>query len=115
MRKRDKRRSPGCSHLAELKERANFLEEQASEKKYSLLNNHQKMGAGNSRNTQKEMEEFQMILTDELCDRLCAAAREKSREVGIDIRCLPTGRSSEGSASAAAQRNRTARSQSIGG
>ncbi len=26
-----------------------------------------------------------MILTDEICDRLCAAAREKSREVGIDI------------------------------
>lgn len=26
-----------------------------------------------------------MILTDELCDRLCAAAREKSRELGIDI------------------------------
>ena len=26
-----------------------------------------------------------MILTDELCDRLCAAAREKSRQVGVDI------------------------------
>lgn len=26
-----------------------------------------------------------MILTDELCDKLCVAAREKSREVGIDI------------------------------
>ena len=26
-----------------------------------------------------------MILTDELCDRLCAAALEKSREIGIDI------------------------------
>lgn len=26
-----------------------------------------------------------MILTDELCDKLCAAAREKSNEVGIDI------------------------------
>ena len=26
-----------------------------------------------------------MILTDELCDQLCAAAREKSREFGIDI------------------------------
>ena len=26
-----------------------------------------------------------MVLTDELCDRLCAAAREKSRELGIDI------------------------------
>lgn len=26
-----------------------------------------------------------MILTDELCDRLCAAAREKTREIGIDI------------------------------
>lgn len=26
-----------------------------------------------------------MILTDELCDRLCVAAREKSREIGIDI------------------------------
>lgn len=26
-----------------------------------------------------------MILTDELCDKLCAAAREKSKEIGIDI------------------------------
>ena len=26
-----------------------------------------------------------MILTDELCDRLCAAALEKSREIGVDI------------------------------
>lgn len=26
-----------------------------------------------------------MILTDELCDRLCDAAKEKSRELGIDI------------------------------
>lgn len=26
-----------------------------------------------------------MILTDELCDKLCAAAFEKSRETGIDI------------------------------
>lgn len=26
-----------------------------------------------------------MILNDELCDQLCAAAKEKSREVGIDI------------------------------
>ena len=26
-----------------------------------------------------------MILTDELCDRLCAAAREKSGELGVDI------------------------------
>lgn len=26
-----------------------------------------------------------MILTDGVCDRLCAAAREKSRELGIDI------------------------------
>lgn len=26
-----------------------------------------------------------MILTDDLCDKLCAAAREKSKEVGIDI------------------------------
>lgn len=26
-----------------------------------------------------------MILTDEICDELCAAAREKSREIGIDI------------------------------
>lgn len=26
-----------------------------------------------------------MILTDEICDRLCAAAKEKSRELGIDI------------------------------
>lgn len=26
-----------------------------------------------------------MILTDELCDKLCAAAREKSEELGIDI------------------------------
>lgn len=26
-----------------------------------------------------------MILTDELCDKLCAAARQKSKQVGIDI------------------------------
>ena len=26
-----------------------------------------------------------MILTDELCAKLCAAAREKSREIGVDI------------------------------
>lgn len=26
-----------------------------------------------------------MILTDELCDQLCAAAREKSAQIGIDI------------------------------
>lgn len=26
-----------------------------------------------------------MILTDELCDKLCAAAREKSKEMGIYI------------------------------
>lgn len=26
-----------------------------------------------------------MILTDELCDKLCAAAKEKSKEVGVDI------------------------------
>ena len=26
-----------------------------------------------------------MVLTDELCDRLCAAARDKSRELGVDI------------------------------
>ncbi len=26
-----------------------------------------------------------MVLTDELCDKLCAAAWEKSRELGIDI------------------------------
>lgn len=26
-----------------------------------------------------------MILTDELCDKLCAAAREKSKELGLDI------------------------------
>lgn len=26
-----------------------------------------------------------MILTDELCDRLCVAAREKSKELGVDI------------------------------
>lgn len=26
-----------------------------------------------------------MILTDKLCDQLCAAAREKSRELGVDI------------------------------
>ena len=32
------------------------------------------------------MEESQMILTDELCDKLCASAREKSKELGIDIR-----------------------------
>ena len=26
-----------------------------------------------------------MILTDELCDKLCDAAKEKSRELGIDV------------------------------
>ena len=26
-----------------------------------------------------------MVLSDELCDKLCTAAREKSRELGIDI------------------------------
>ncbi len=26
-----------------------------------------------------------MVLTDELCDKLCAAAQEKSKEAGIDI------------------------------
>ena len=26
-----------------------------------------------------------MVLTDELCDRLCAAAREKSLELGVDV------------------------------
>lgn len=26
-----------------------------------------------------------MILTDELCDKLCASAREKSKKLGIDI------------------------------
>lgn len=26
-----------------------------------------------------------MILSDELCDKLCAAAREKSKEIGVDI------------------------------
>ena len=26
-----------------------------------------------------------MILTDEICDKLCAAAKEKSKELGIDI------------------------------
>lgn len=26
-----------------------------------------------------------LILTDELCDRLCAAAREKSRELGVEM------------------------------
>ena len=26
-----------------------------------------------------------MVLTEELCDTLCAAAREKSRELGIDV------------------------------
>ena len=26
-----------------------------------------------------------MILTDELCDKLCASAREKSKELDIDI------------------------------
>ncbi len=26
-----------------------------------------------------------MILTDELCDKLCEAAKQKSREIGIDI------------------------------
>lgn len=28
---------------------------------------------------------IKMILTDEICDKLCAAAREKSKEVGTDI------------------------------
>lgn len=27
-----------------------------------------------------------MILTDEICDRLCTAAREKGREAGVEIR-----------------------------
>lgn len=31
------------------------------------------------------MENIKMILTDELCDKLCAAARKKSKEMGIDI------------------------------
>lgn len=26
-----------------------------------------------------------MILTDEICDKLCAAAKEKSKEIGVDI------------------------------
>lgn len=26
-----------------------------------------------------------MLLTDEICDKLCEAAREKSKEIGIDI------------------------------
>lgn len=26
-----------------------------------------------------------MVLTNELCDKLCAAARKKSKEVGVDI------------------------------
>lgn len=26
-----------------------------------------------------------MVLTDEICDKLCAAAREKSKEIGIDV------------------------------
>lgn len=26
-----------------------------------------------------------MVLTDELCDKLCEAAKEKSRELGVDI------------------------------
>lgn len=26
-----------------------------------------------------------MILTDELCDKLCVAAKEKSKEIGVDI------------------------------
>ena len=26
-----------------------------------------------------------MVLTDELCDKLCAAALEKSKEVGVDV------------------------------
>ena len=30
-------------------------------------------------------EEVDMVLTDALCDKLCAAAQEKSREIGIDI------------------------------
>lgn len=28
-----------------------------------------------------------MILTDEVCDKLCTAAKEKSQEIGIDISC----------------------------
>jgi len=31
------------------------------------------------------MEGINMILTDELCDTLCTAAREKSKQMGIDI------------------------------
>lgn len=37
----------------------------------------------NTENQQTEVVE--MVLTDELCDRLCEAAKEKSRELGIDI------------------------------
>src|SRR5699024_5588285 len=33
----------------------------------------------------QDMEDWNMILTDEFCDRLCAAAHEKSKEIGIDI------------------------------
>lgn len=33
----------------------------------------------------KKASEFSMILTDELCDKLCAAAHEKSRQMGVDI------------------------------
>lgn len=33
----------------------------------------------------QEAKNINEILSDELCDRLCAAAREKSKELGIDI------------------------------
>ena len=33
----------------------------------------------------QETKNINEILSDELCDRLCAAAREKSKELGIDI------------------------------
>lgn len=35
--------------------------------------------------TAQEAKNINEILSDELCDRLCAAAREKSKELGIDI------------------------------
>ena len=33
----------------------------------------------------QEAKNINEILSDKLCDRLCAAAREKSKELGIDI------------------------------
>lgn len=33
----------------------------------------------------QKVSEYSMILTDELCDKLCAAAHEKSKQMGVDI------------------------------